>query len=86
MAVQPKPMTADELLRLPRDRDGKRHELVRGELRTMPPSGFEHGSSTTKGAMSLGNFVEAHGLGAVVAAIPRILMTIIQNNIIQRCP
>ena len=64
MAVQPTLMTADELLRLPRD--GQRHELVRGELRTMPPAGYEHGWSTGKLDRSLGNFVEAHGLGDVV--------------------
>jgi len=29
MAVEPKLTTADELLRLPRARDGTRHELVR---------------------------------------------------------
>ena len=64
MAVQPKLMTADDLLRLPND--GMRHELVRGELRTMPPAGYEHGWSTGKLDRSLGNFVEAHGLGDVL--------------------
>jgi Uma2 family endonuclease len=34
-------MTAEQLLELPDD--GVRHELVRGELRTMPPAGFRHG-------------------------------------------
>ena len=64
MAVQPKVMTADELLRLPRD--GQRHELVRGELRTMPPAGYAHGWSTGRLDRSLGNFVEGHDLGDVV--------------------
>ena len=64
MAVQPKLMTADELLRLPRD--GQHHELVRGELRTMPPAGFEHGQHTSKLDRSLGDFVEAMNLGQVV--------------------
>jgi Uma2 family endonuclease len=41
MAVQKSFMTADELLRLPDD--NMRHELVRGELRTLPPAGGEHG-------------------------------------------
>jgi Uma2 family endonuclease len=41
MAVVPRLMTADELLRMPDD--GMRHELVKGELRTMPPGGDEHG-------------------------------------------
>ena len=35
-------ITAEELWRLPDD--GQRHELVGGELRTMPPSGEEHGT------------------------------------------
>jgi hypothetical protein len=41
MAIRKSLMTADELLRLPDD--NMRHELVRGELRTMPPAGGEHG-------------------------------------------
>lgn len=41
MSVEPKLMTADELFALPDD--GMRHELVRGELRTMSPTGGEHG-------------------------------------------
>ena len=39
MAIQRKLMTADELFRMPDD--GMRHELVNGELLTMPPGGFE---------------------------------------------
>ena len=35
-------VTADELFVM-RD-DGFRHELVRGELRRMPPAGSEHGA------------------------------------------
>ena len=41
MTVEQKLMTAEDLLRLPYD--GLRHELVRGELRTMPPGGWGHG-------------------------------------------
>ncbi|HEY3080225.1 MAG TPA: Uma2 family endonuclease [Chloroflexota bacterium] len=41
MAVERKPMTAEELWAMPND--GMRHELVEGELRTMPPTGWEHG-------------------------------------------
>ena len=33
-------MTADELLAMPDD--GFRYELVRGELRKMPPPGYDH--------------------------------------------
>jgi Uma2 family endonuclease len=55
MAVQPKRMTLEEFMDLPDD--GNRHELVRGELRVMPPSKGEHG------------FVEV----ALLAAIDRYL-------------
>jgi Uma2 family endonuclease len=34
-------LTADDLLRMPSD--GKRYELVNGELHEMPPAGSEHG-------------------------------------------
>jgi Uma2 family endonuclease len=64
MAIEPKLMTAAELERLPRD--GQRHELVRGELRTMPPAGFEHGDLTQVFGSSLGPYVRAHQLGKVV--------------------
>ena len=64
MAVQPKLMTADELLRLPRD--GQRHELVRGEMRTMPPSGYEHGQQTSIVDASLRPYVRLNNLGDVV--------------------
>ena len=69
MAVGQKLMTADELERLPRD-GRRRHELVRGELRTMPPAGFEHGRSTSKIDSSLRPYVEARGLGEVVSGEP----------------
>lgn len=36
-------VTADELFVMPHD--GFRHELVKGELRRMPPAGSEQGQS-----------------------------------------
>jgi len=66
MALTQKPMTAEELSRLPGD--GQRHELVAGELRTMPPSGEEHGTIAARFTVGLGHYVETHGLGRVVAA------------------
>ncbi len=66
MAITRKLMTAEELLRLPDD--GQRHELVAGELRTMAPSGFEHGRRTARFTGSLSQHVRAHGLGEVLAA------------------
>jgi Uma2 family endonuclease len=41
MHVTVRPMTADDLLRMPDD--GFRYELVRGELRKMSPAGSRHG-------------------------------------------
>lgn len=68
MTIQQKVMTADELFRLPDD--GMRHELVRGELRTMAPAGAEHGAISSRIDRSLGSYVEAHGLGEVLIADP----------------
>jgi Uma2 family endonuclease len=59
-------MTADALLRLPDD--GQRHELVAGELRTMAPSGGEHGWVVMRLAAPLALHVEAHRLGLVFGA------------------
>lgn len=58
-------MTADELLALPRGR--ARHELVRGELRTMPLRTWEEGCLTSTLSGCLGRFVHDHRLGEVVA-------------------
>jgi Uma2 family endonuclease len=63
MTVNAKLMTAEELLCLPDD--GMRHELVRGELRTMAPPGFPHGRSATRFGRSLDRHVEANQLGEV---------------------
>src|SRR5215210_5379755 len=57
-------MTARELLRLPRD--GRRHELIEGKLRTMPPAGWEHGDVATAFGLPLRIHVDAHQLGQVV--------------------
>jgi len=38
-----KQLTASEFAQLPAPADGSRQELVRGEIVTMPPPGFEHG-------------------------------------------
>jgi Uma2 family endonuclease len=63
MTVDQKLMTADDLLRLPRGR--ARHELVRGELRTMPPGGWDHGQEAFDVAFSLAAHVRTHGLGSI---------------------
>jgi Uma2 family endonuclease len=59
-------LTADDLARLPAD--GTRRELVKGELRTMPPSGGEHGAVGINIAVPLGQHVKAHQLGVVLGA------------------
>lgn len=63
MTVDQKLMTADGLLRLTRGR--ARHELVRGELRTMPLRGWDHSCETTDFVVSLATHVRAHSLGRV---------------------
>src|SRR5262245_23630797 len=79
MAVEPGLMTANELLRLPDD--GMRHELVRGVLRTMPPTGWKHGRITGKFHLSLGNYVEQHQLGEVVTGEPGFLLTVAPDTV-----
>jgi Uma2 family endonuclease len=66
MTTDTKPMTADELLRMPED--GSRYELIRGELTKMAPSGQRHGDLAARALISLGQHVSKHRLGKVYAA------------------
>ena len=66
MTTRTKPVTAEELLRMPDD--GFRYELVKGELRKMPPAGNEHGYRVMQFAWRLAQHVETNGLGRVYAA------------------
>jgi Uma2 family endonuclease len=59
-------MTADDLLRMPDD--GFRYELIRGELRKMPPAGQRHGRIAINISTPLNQFVRAHAIGTVYAA------------------
>ena len=59
-------ITAEELLGLPDD--GKRRELVRGELREMAPAGARHGRATMRLASRLDRHVETNQSGMVLAA------------------
>lgn len=59
-------MTAEELLELPDDH--LRHELVRGELTTMPPAGYPHGKVALHTGALIDAFVHEHHLGAAFAA------------------
>ena len=59
-------MTADELLNMPDD--DLRHELIRGELRTMPPRGFSEGAVAAQVAGSLGGYVISNKIGSAFIA------------------
>ncbi len=59
-------VTADELLHRPSD--GLRYELWEGELRQMPPSGFEHGVVSADIGSPLRNYVRQNNLGVVTGA------------------
>ena len=59
-------MTAEELIRLPDD--SLCHELIKGELLTMPPPGDEHGAVTMNLTLPLANHVKANNLGVLRAA------------------
>jgi len=61
MSVGTRSLTAEELFTMPND--GMRHELVRGELRTMVPPGSEHGFIALNLGAHLRSFVNAHDLG-----------------------
>src|SRR5439155_5626168 len=60
-----RPITAEQLLEMGIN---QRHELVKGEVRMMAPSGFEHGVIIVKLKRLLANFVEEHKLGFVAGA------------------
>jgi Uma2 family endonuclease len=64
--IEPLGMTAEELLDLPDD--GMRHELVEGELRTMPPAGEGHGSVALSIGAEIYEHVKRNGLGRAYAA------------------
>jgi Uma2 family endonuclease len=65
-AVLAAPMTADELLQMPHD--GRRYELVKGELKEMRPAGPQHGRVANNIAFLITQYVKEKNLGAVYAA------------------
>src|SRR5207248_3281671 len=73
MATGNKLMTADELWRMPDD--GQRHELIAGELHTMPPSGWEHGWIVVRVTLPLAQHVNANKLGVVCGAETGFVLT-----------
>jgi Uma2 family endonuclease len=62
--TQTKLMTAEDLLAMPKD--DLFHELLRGELITMAPAGFDHGDIGSELLSRLRPFVKASELGVVV--------------------
>ena len=58
-------MTAEELMRL---EGPNRHELIKGELLTMPPPGDEHGAVTMNLTLPLALHVKENNLGVLRAA------------------
>ena len=65
MATTTKPITAEELWKMPND---QRRELVRGEIRTMAPSGFDHGAIIDNLHFLLNSYVRKKKLGKVLGA------------------
>ena len=66
MSTTPTLATADELFMMPDD--GFRYELVKGEVRRMPPAGSEHGAVFMNIGTPLDQFVKTHSLGIVFGA------------------
>jgi Uma2 family endonuclease len=65
-------MTALEFLMMPDD--GMLHELIRGEVTTMPLPGGRHGKIAAEIGRLLANHAKAHRLGRVYAAAPGFLI------------
>ena len=61
-------ITADELLQMPDD--GKRYELIEGELIEMAPAGLRHGEIAATIALLIGNHVRRNDLGSFFVADP----------------
>jgi Uma2 family endonuclease len=70
MAVQERTYSADDLLALSdgAENDGKRFELIEGELVEMSPAGGKHGGIAHECGRRVGNHVSENDLGYVTAA------------------
>ena len=66
MSTSTRPVTADDLLRM--SGDGRRYELVEGELIDMAPAGGRHGHVAMQIGWRLAEHVEKNGLGIAFAA------------------
>jgi len=66
MPVTTRPMTAEELLKMPHG--DSRYELIEGILKQMSPTGSKHGKVTARITVHLANHNHKDGLGEVYAA------------------
>lgn len=66
MTTAPRLLTAEDLLAMPDD--GKRYELVRGELIEMPPPGVAHGIVVDNIGWPIGAFIRRNNLDFVRTA------------------
>ncbi len=74
MTTLAKPITAEEFLLMPDD--GKRHELVEGELTELtPPPGWVHGKTQSNTSGVLREFVRPRRLGDVVTETGFVIST-----------
>jgi Uma2 family endonuclease len=60
-------MTAEELMNI--DDEPNRHELIKGELLTMAPIGYPHGTTTVNLSTLLHNYVKANNLGVLAVEL-----------------
>ena len=66
MSVQPGLLTAEEFAALPSE--GLRLELIRGEIRAMPPAFADHGDTVGALHVILGAYIRAQRLGKIYGA------------------
>ena len=65
MTTTPRILTAEDLWQMPGD---ERRELIKGELRTMAPAGFDHGAVIDNLQFLLSSHVRTNKLGLVLGA------------------
>ena len=69
MTTKLKFITADELLRMPRD-GGIRYELIRGVLVPKMPTGRPHSQAVTLATIAVGNYTAANDYGITLSGEP----------------
>lgn len=79
MSTAATPITAKQLAAMPGD--GKRYELVNGELKMMSPAGGQHGRIAMRLGSMLEQHVRANRLGEVFAAETGFLLTTLPDTV-----